>query len=94
MFKGAKLSHDWRATKSWFECSSFQQPRKKRHSHFDVDIELLSNCMDMNVLSQMEGTHFFRLMHSTKLWRLNRPLANLEGQLHAQDRLEGGENQF
>ena len=32
---------------------------EKKGSNFDVDIELLSNCMDINVLSQMEVTPIF-----------------------------------
>ena len=56
MFKAAKLSQDlcnvWilsvmhTASNNW-----------EKSSHFDVDTQLLSYCMDINVLSQMEGAY-------------------------------------
>ena len=59
-------------------------------SYFDVDAGLLSTAWTYN-LSQMEGTHTFSGWCSVQSFGgwTHPSLANLEGQLHAQDRLKG-----
>ena len=65
MFKGAKLSQDLRVIKSYFECNIWilslihtaSYDRKK--AIILMLMQVASYCMDINVLSQMEGTHTF-----------------------------------
>ena len=92
MCKGTKLSQDLSVTKSCFECSIWivsvmhtASNNRGKSGNFDVDTELLSTAW--NVLSRMEGTRTFsgsRAVQSFRGWT-HPSLANLEGQLHAQD---------
>ena len=100
MFEAAKLSRDLSVTTSRFECSIWilihtaSYNRKKKQKFWWYRFAFY--CMDINVLSQMKGAHTFsgwRSVQSFRRWT-QPSLANLEGQLHAQDRLEGGENRF
>ena len=98
MFKGAKLSQDLSVTKSYFECSiwilsvmhtAFYKTKQKAVVFMLMLVWFC--CTDLNVLSQMGGSHTFpgwRTVKSFKGWT-HPSLANLEGQLHAQRRLEG-----
>ena len=67
MFKGAKLSQDLSVTKSYFECSVWilrvmhtaSYNREKKKEQFWCWCRFAFYYKDINVLSQMEGTHTF-----------------------------------
>ena len=98
MFKGAKLSQDlcnkilfWVYLDSKCNVHRVLQPKEKAVSLMLIQFAFYS--MDINVLPQMGGTHTFSGWCTVQRWT-HPSLVNLEGQLHAQDRLEGGVNQF
>ena len=70
MFKAAKLSQHLSVTKFYFECSNIWilsvmhtafNNQEKKGSNFDVDTlyRFAFYCMDIDVLSQMEGSRAF-----------------------------------
>ena len=70
----AKLSQDLSVTKSYIDCSIWiisvmhTASNNQQKAVIFMLIQVAFYCMDVNVLSQMEGTHtFFQLTHSTKL---------------------------
>ena len=104
MFKGAKLSQDLSGTKPYCECSIWilsVMHTASNNREKAVLLTLVQVCFLLHghkcFVTNGRNSHFFRLMHSTKLSRVNthtHTLTNSEGQLHAQDRLEGDENRF
>ena len=106
MFKGAKLSQYLSVTKPYFECSiwilnlcnahSFLQPKKKQL--FWCWYRFAFYCIKLMFCHKWKKLTIFQAdAHCTVQsfrWWTHPSLANLEGQLHAQDRHEGGENRF
>ena len=99
MCKGAKLSQDLSVTKCYFECSILDS---KCNAHSFLQSKKAVILMLMQVCCLLYGhkcfvpngrnSHFFsgwRTVQSFRGWT-HPSLANLEGQLHAQERLEGG----
>ena len=84
MFKAAKLSQDLSVTKSCFECSIWilsvmctaSNNRKKKA----VNLILMQVCFLLYehkcFVTNGRNSHFFRLMHSTKLWRVHTPFTS------------------
>ena len=102
MFKGAKLSQDLSVTKSCFECSIWiLSVMHTASNNWKKAIILMSIqvCFLLHghkcFVTNGRNPHFFRLTDGTNFRGCTHPsLANSEGQLQAQGRLEGGENQF
>ena len=98
MFKAAKLSQDLSVAKSYFERSIWilnvmhtaSYNRKKAAIFMFMQVCFLLHG-HICFVTNGRNSHFCRLTHSSSFRGWTHPsLANLEGQLHAQDRLEGG----